>query len=78
MTPEMWLRKIINEFLFFREEEGYVENSITIEEDEGFSEPDAPVSEQQVKPSSENKRPAFGSIKILRKNSSAAVQLNDL
>ena len=54
-------------------EEGYVDNSITIEEDEGFSEPRTPVSEPPVM----DARPALRSMENLQ-NSSAARQLFDL
>ena len=58
-------------FLFPREE-GSVDNPITIEEDEGFSEPRTPVSE----PPAMEARPALRSIENLQ-NSSAARQLFD-
>ena len=54
-------------------EEGSVDNPITIEEDEGFSEPRTPVSEPPVMEA----RPALRSIENLQ-NSSAARQLFDL
>ena len=54
-------------------EEGSVDNPITIEEDEGFSEPRNPVSEPPVMEA----RPALRSIENLQ-NSSAARQLFDL
>ena len=54
-------------------EEGYVDNSITIEEDEGFSEPRTPDSEPPVM----DARPALRSIEDWQ-NSSAARQLFDL
>ena len=37
----------VGDFLFPWEEEGSVENPITIEEDEGFSEPKTPLSVHQ-------------------------------
>ena len=61
-----------DDFLF-RWEEGSVDNPITIEEDEGFSEPRTPVSEPPVMEA----RPALRSIENLQ-NSSAARQLFDL
>ena len=62
----------VNNFLF-PWEEGSVDNPITIEEDEGFSEPRTPVSEPPVMEA----RPALRSIENLQ-NSSAARQLFDL
>ena len=61
-----------DDFLF-RWEEGSVDNPITIEEDEGFSEPRTPVSEPPVMEA----RPALRSIENLQ-NSSAARHLFDL
>ena len=54
-------------------EEGPVENPITIEEDERFSEPRTPVSEPPVM----GERPALRSIENLQ-SSSAARQLFDM
>ena len=62
----------VNDFLFHWEEES-VDNPITIEEDEGFSEPRTPVSEPPVIEA----RPALRFIQNLQ-NSSAARQLFDL
>ena len=62
----------VNDFLF-PWEEGSVDNPITIEEDEGFSERRTPVSE----PPEMEARPALRSIENF-KNSSAARQLFDL
>ena len=62
----------VDDFLF-PWEEGSVDNPITIEEDEGFSEPRTPVSEPPVMEA----RPALRSIENLQ-NSSAARQLFDL
>ena len=61
-----------DDFLFPWEEES-VDNPITIEEDEGFSEPRTPVSEPPVMEA----RPALRSIEKLQ-SSSAAGQLFDL
>ena len=56
-------------------EEGSVDNPITIEDDEGFSEPRTPVSDPPVM----DARPALRSIENLRKFvNSAARQLFDL
>ena len=54
-----------------------MENPITIEEDEGFSEPITPVSEPPRQPPAMEARPALRSIENLQ-NSSAARQLFDL
>ena len=62
----------VDDFLFPWEEEGSVENPITIDEDEGFSETmTPPVPQQLLQP-----RPALRSIENLQ-NSSAARQLFD-
>ena len=58
-------------------EEGSVENPITIEEDEGFSEPRTPVSEPPRQLPAMKARPALRSIENLQ-NSSAAEQLFDM
>ena len=65
----------VNDFLVSWEEEGSVENPITIDEDEGFSEPRTPVSEQPSE--TPETRPVLRSIEKLQ-NSSAAPQLFDL
>ena len=54
-------------------EEGSVDNRITIEEDEGFSEPRTPVSEPTRQPPVMEARPALRSIENLQnlKNSAA-------
>ena len=65
-----------DDFLFTWEE-GSVDNPITIEEDEGFSEPRTPVSEPPRQPPVMEARPALRSIENLQ-NSSAARQLFDL
>ena len=60
-------------------EEGSVDNPITIEEDEGFSEPRTPVSESPRQPPVMEARPALRSIEILQNfENSAARQLFDL
>ena len=60
-------------------EEGSVNNPITIEEDEGFSEPRTPVSEPPRQPPVMEARPAFRSIENLQNlENSAARQLFDL
>ena len=64
----------IDDFLFPWEEEGSVENPITIDEDEGFSETMTPPAPQQ--PPAMEPRPALLSIENLQ-NSSAARQLFD-
>ena len=62
----------VDDILFPWEEEGSVENPITIDEDEGFSETmTPPVPQQPLQP-----RPALRSIENLQ-NSSAARQLFD-
>ena len=62
----------VDDFLFPWEEEGSVENPITIDEDEGFSETmTPPVPQQPLQP-----RPALRSIENLQ-NSSAARQYFD-
>ena len=62
----------VDDFLFPWEEEGSVENPITIDEDEGFSETMTPPAIQQ--PPAMEPRPALLSIENLQ-NSSAARQL---
>ena len=64
----------VDDFLFPWEEEGSVENPITIDEDEGFSETMTPPAPQQ--PPAMEPRPALHSIENLQ-NSSAARQLFD-
>ena len=64
----------VDDFLFPWEEEGSVENHITIDEDEGFSETMTPPAPQQ--PPAMDSRPALRSIENLQ-NSSAARQLFD-
>ena len=58
-------------------EEGSVDNPITIEEDDGFSEPRTPVTEPPRQPPVMEARPALCSIENLQ-NYSAARQLFDL
>ena len=62
---------------FFPWEEGPVDNPITIEEDDGFSERRTPVSEPPRQPPVMEARPALRSIENLQ-NSSAARQFFDL
>ena len=64
----------VDDFLFPLEEEGSVENPITLDEDEGFSETMTPPVTQQ--PPAMEPRPALRSIENLQ-NSSAARQLFD-
>ena len=66
----------VDDFLFPWEEEGSVENSITIDEDEGFSETMTPQNTPPQQPSAMEPRPALRSIENLQ-NSSAARQLFD-
>ena len=68
----------IDDFLF-PWEEGSVDNPITIEEDEGFSESRTPVSEPPRQPPVMEARPALRSIENLQSfENSAARQLFDL
>ena len=55
-----------HDFLFHWEEEGLVENPVTIEEDEGFSEPRTPVSEPPRQPPAMEVRPVLLSIENLQ------------
>ena len=64
----------VDDFLFPWEEEGSVENPITKDEDEGFSETMTPTAPKQ--PPAMQPRPALRSIENLQ-NSSAARQLFD-
>ena len=64
----------VDDFLFPWEEEGSVENSITLDEDEGFSETMTPPAPQQ--PPAMEPHPALRSLENLQ-NSSAARQLFD-
>ena len=60
-------------------EEGSVDNPITIEEDEGFSEPRTPVNEPPTQPPVMEARPALRSIENMHSyENSAARQLFDL
>ena len=69
----------VDDFLFPWEEEGSVENPITIEEDEGFSEPRTLVSEPPRQPPAMEQRPVLRSIENLQNfENSAARQLFDL
>ena len=65
-----------DDFLFPWEEEGSVENPITIDEDEGFSETMTPQNTPPQQPPAMEPRPALRSIENLQ-NSSAARQLFD-
>ena len=64
----------VDDFLFPWEEEGSVENPITIDEDEGFSESMTPQNNPPQQPPAMEHRPALHSIENLQ-NSSAAEQL---
>ena len=66
----------VDHFLFPWEEEGSVENPITIDEDEGFSETMTPQNTPPQQPPAIESRPALRSIENLQ-NSSAARQLFD-
>ena len=66
----------VDDFLFPWEEEGSVENSITIDEDEGFSETMTPQNTPPQQPPAMEHRPALRSIDYLQ-TSSAARQLFD-
>ena len=66
----------VDDFLFPWEEEGSVENPITIDEDEGLSETMAPQNTPPQEPPAMEPRPALRSIENLQ-NSSAARQLFD-
>ena len=66
----------VDDFLFPWEEEGSVENPITIAEDEGFSETMTPQNTPLQQPPAMEPRPALSSIENLQ-NSSAARQLFD-
>ena len=66
----------VDEFLFPWEEEGSVDNPITIDEDEGFSETMTPQNTPPQQPPAMEPRPALRSIENLQ-NSSAARQLFD-
>ena len=54
------------EYFLFSWEEGSVENPITMEEDEGFSEPRTRVSEPPRQPSTMEARPALRSIENMQ------------
>ena len=66
----------VDDFLFPWEEEGSVENPITIDEDEGFSETMTPQNTPPQQPPAMEPRPALRSIENLQ-HSSAARQLFD-
>ena len=78
-TPDSrYVTQPFDDFLFLWEE-GYVDNTITIEENEGFSEPGFPVSEPPRQPTVMAARPALRSIvNLLTFENSAARQLFDL
>ena len=78
-TPDSrYVAQPFDDFLF-PWEEGSVDNPITIEEYEGFSEPRSPVSEPPRQPPAMEARPALRSIEILQNfENSAARQLFDL
>ena len=75
-TDSRYVAQPVDDFLL-PWEEGSVENPITIEEDEGFSEPRTPVSEPPRQPPAMEARPALRSIENLQ-NSSAARHFFDL
>ena len=66
----------VDDLLFPWEEEGSVDNPITIDEDEGFSETMTPQNTPPQQPPAMEPRPALRSIENLQ-NSSAARQLFD-
>ena len=74
VTDSRFVAQPVDDFLFPWEEEESVENPITIDEDEGFSETMTPPVRQQ--PPAMEPRPALRSIENLQ-NSSAARQLFD-
>ena len=78
-TPDSrYVAQSFDDFLF-PWEEGTLDNPITIEEDEGFSEPRTPVSEPPRQPSVMEARPALRSIENLQNfEKSAARQPFDL
>ena len=76
-TDSRYVAQPVDNFLFPWEEKGSVENPITIEEDEGFSDPRTPVSEPPRKPPAMKARPALRSFENLQKFSIAR-QLFDL
>ena len=76
-TPDSrYVAQTVDDFLFPWEEEGSVENPITIDEDEGFSETMTPQNTPPQQPPAMEPRPALRSIENLQK-SSAARQLFD-
>ena len=76
-TPDSrYVAQPFDDFLFLREM-GSVDNPITIEEDEGFSEPRTQVTKPSRQPPVREARPALRSIENLQ-NSSAARQFFDL
>ena len=74
ITDSRYMAQPFDDFLFPWEEEGSVDNPITIDEDEGFSETMTPPDPQQ--PPAMEPCPALRSIENLQ-NSSAARQLFD-
>ena len=78
-TPDSrYVAQPFEDFLF-PWEEGSVDNPITIEENEGFSEPRTPVNEQPRQPPVMEARPALRSIEDLQNfENSAARQLFNL
>ena len=74
-----YVEQLFDAFFFTWEEEGSVEIPITIDEDEGFSEPRTLVSEPPRQPRAMEARPVLRSIENLQNfESSAARQLFDL
>ena len=66
VPDSVYVAQPADDFLFPWEEEGSVENPITIEEDEGFSEPRTPVSEPLRQPPAMEARPVLRSIENLQ------------
>ena len=78
-TPDSrYVALLFDDFLLLSEE-GFVDNPITIEKDEGFSEPRAPVSEPPRQSPVMESRPALRSIENLQSfENLAARQLFEL
>ena len=76
IPDSIYVAQPVDDFLFPWEEEGSVENLITIDEDEGFSETMTPQNTPPQQPPAMEPRPALRSIENLP-NSSAARQLFD-
>ena len=76
ISDSRFVAQPVDDFLFPWEEEGSVENPITIDEDEGFSETMTPQNTPPQHSPAMEPRPALRSIENLQ-NSSAARQLFD-